>query len=55
MKLLDPSVYLPEINPETDRVSLMAGLHMLGLMKNGVITVESYALSSIPEHSQPQN
>ncbi len=55
MKLLDPSVYLPQINPETDRVSLMAGLHMLGLMKNGVITVESYALSSIPVHSQPQN
>jgi hypothetical protein len=55
IKLLDPSVYLPQINPETDRVSLMAGLHMLGLMKNGVITAESYALSAIPLHSQPQN
>jgi len=54
-KLLDPSVYFPEINPETDRVSLMIGLHMLGLMKNGVLTVESYALSAITGHVQPQN
>jgi hypothetical protein len=54
-KLLDPSVYFPETNPETDRVSLMTGLHMLGLMKNGVLTVESYALSEITGHVQPQN
>lgn len=54
-KLLDPSVYFPEINPETGRVSLMIGLHMLGLMKNGVLTVESYALSETTGHVQPQN
>ncbi|MRR20296.1 hypothetical protein EG827_08890 [bacterium] len=54
-KLLDPSVYFPEINPETDRVSLMSGLHMLGLLKNGVLTVESYALSEITGSVQPQN
>jgi len=54
-ELLDPSVYFPEINPETDRVSLMIGLHMLGLIKNSVLTVESYALSEITGHVQPQN
>jgi len=54
-KLLDPSVYFPEINPETERISLMNGLHMLELMKNGVLTVESYALSAITVHVQPQN
>ncbi|MDM8002236.1 MAG: hypothetical protein QUS66_04880 [Bacteroidota bacterium] len=48
-KLLDPSVYLPEINPETDRVSLLTGLHMLELMKNGILTAESYAIATITE------
>jgi len=47
--LLDPSSYLPEFNPETDRVSLMTGLHMLELMKNGILTAESYALSVVAE------
>ena len=46
-KLLDPSVYLPEFNPEKDRFSLMTGQHMLELMKNGVLTAESYALSVV--------
>jgi hypothetical protein len=48
-KLLDPSAYLPEFNPETDRISLMTGLHMLELMKNGILTAESYALSAVAE------
>jgi hypothetical protein len=48
-KLLDPSAYLPEFNPETDRVSLMTGLHMLQLMKNGILTAESYSLSVVAE------
>jgi hypothetical protein len=48
-KLLDPSVYLPEINPETDRVSLLTGLHMLQLMKNGILTAESYAIAAVSE------
>ena len=47
--LLDPSSYLPEFNPETDRVSLMTGLHMLELMKNGILTAEYYALSVVAE------
>ncbi len=48
-KLLEPSVYLPEINPETDRISLITGLHMLELMKNGILTAESYAFAMISE------
>lgn len=47
MKLLDPDVYLPETEPETRKVSLMAGLHMLELMKTGILTAESYALSTV--------
>jgi hypothetical protein len=50
-KLLDPSAYLPEFNPETDRVSLMTGLHMLELMKNGILTAESHALSVVAKHN----
>lgn len=46
-KLLEPSVYLPEINPETDRVPLITGLHMLELMKNGILTAESYAIETV--------
>ena len=46
-RLLDPSVYLPDIDPETAMVSLMTGLHMLELMKTGVLTAESYALSTV--------
>ncbi len=48
-KLLEPSVYLPEINPETERIPLITGLHMLGLMKNGILTVESHALAFVSE------
>ena len=48
-KLLEPSVYLPEINPETDRVTLITGLHMLELMKNGILAAESYAIEMISE------
>lgn len=46
-RLLEPSVYLPEINPETDRISLTVGLHMLELMKNGIVTAESHALAMV--------
>ncbi len=50
-KFLDPSTYLPEFNPETDRISLMTGLHMLELMKNGILTAESHALSVVVNHN----
>ncbi len=47
LKLLDPSVYYPGWDPAATRVSLLSGLHMLELMKTGVLTVESYALSVV--------
>lgn len=46
-RLLDPAVYLPDIDPETGRISLMTGLHMLELMKSGILAVESHALSAV--------
>jgi len=46
-KLLDPSVYLPAIDPANQRVSLMSGLHMLELMKNSILTVESLAFTAV--------
>ncbi len=49
LKLLDPSVYLPEGDPETGRISLLSGLHMLELMKSGIVTVEYKALSALSE------
>jgi len=48
--LLDPSFYLPDFNPETDRISLLSGLHMLELMKNGILTAESRSFSAISKH-----
>jgi hypothetical protein len=48
-KLLDPSAFLPDVNPANERISLLTGLHMLELMKNGVLTAESYALSVVAE------
>ncbi|MGE5348266.1 MAG: GldL-related protein [Actinomycetota bacterium] len=48
-KLVEPAVYLPEINPETERVTLISGLHMLELMKNGILTAESYAIATLSE------
>lgn len=44
--LLDPSAYMPESGSGTDRISLMAGLHMLDLMKDGILTAESLAFST---------
>jgi hypothetical protein len=48
-RLLEPDIYLPEINPETGRITLITGLHMLELMKNGILTAESYAFKLISE------
>ncbi|MFN2337118.1 MAG: hypothetical protein ABR560_09125, partial [Bacteroidales bacterium] len=44
--LLDPSAYMPESAAGTDRISLMAALHMLDLMKDGILTAESLAFSA---------
>ena len=48
---LDPSVYLPGIDPEKERISLMAGLHMFELMKSGILAVESHALSTVSKQN----
>ena len=50
LKLLETSVYLPEPDPETTRISLFSGLHMLELMKSGIVTVEYKALSALSEN-----
>jgi len=50
LKLLDPSVYLPEGDPETTRITLASGLHMLELMKSGIVTVEYKALSAFSDN-----
>ncbi|MDF1561143.1 MAG: hypothetical protein P1P83_13205 [Bacteroidales bacterium] len=45
-ELLDPLAYLPETVSGRERISLMSGLHMLDLMKAGILTAESLAFSS---------
>jgi hypothetical protein len=47
--LLDPSAYFPAAAPENERISLMSGLHMLKLLKNGILTAESLALSAVSQ------
>jgi uncharacterized protein with PQ loop repeat len=48
--LLDPATYLHGNDPGVRSMSLMSGLHSLELLKNGLLTVESYMLNSIIEH-----
>lgn len=50
-KLLDLSVYLPATDPETERISLMVALHRLELLKNSILTVESYAFAAVTNRS----
>lgn len=50
LELLDPSVCLPVTDPETERISLMSALHMTELLKNSLLTVESYAFSAVSKH-----
>jgi hypothetical protein len=49
-KILDTDTYLPDGNPEKGNISLMAGLHSLQIMKNGLLTVESSVLNRIIKH-----
>jgi hypothetical protein len=44
-KLLDPAVFLPGDDKKDSDVSLLSGLHSLELMKNSLLTFESYMLS----------
>jgi hypothetical protein len=50
-KMLDTDIFLPSGNPDKGEISLMAGLHTLEIMKNGLLTVESYVLNTIANHS----
>jgi hypothetical protein len=50
-KMLDTEIFLPSGNPDKGEISLMAGLHTLEIMKNGLLTVESYVLNTIAIHS----
>jgi hypothetical protein len=47
-KMLDIETLLPDGNPEEK--SLMASLHTLEIMKNGLLTVESSVLKEIAKH-----
>lgn len=49
-KMLDINSFLPDGNPVKGEISLMAGLHTLEIMKNGLLTVESCVLNTIASH-----
>jgi len=49
-KVLDTEMFLTAVIPANGKTSLMAGLHTLEIMKNGLLTVESCVLHSIAFH-----
>ena len=49
-KMLDTETFLPDGNPDKGKISLMASLHTLEIMKNGLLTVESCVLNKIAKH-----
>jgi hypothetical protein len=49
-KMLDTEIFLPAGNTDNGGISLMAGLHTLEIMKNGLLTVESCVLNKIARH-----
>lgn len=49
-KMLDADILLPAVSPDKGEISLMAGLHTLEIMKNGLLTVESCVLNTITRH-----
>lgn len=50
IELLDPAVFFPPDGPEAERISLMTGLHMLDLLKSGILTAESYSISAVSQN-----
>jgi uncharacterized protein with PQ loop repeat len=46
-KMLDTETFLPDGNPGKGEISLMASLHTLEVLKNGLLTVESCVLNEI--------
>jgi hypothetical protein len=49
-KVLDSEMFLTSLTPANSKTSLMAGLHTLEIMKNGLLTVESCVLHTIAFH-----
>jgi len=49
-ELLDPAAWFPPDGPETERISLMTGLHMLDLLKGGILTAESFFISAVSQN-----
>jgi hypothetical protein len=49
-KTLDTEIFLPVVNMDYGKISLMASLHTLEIMKNGLLTVESCVLNTIARH-----
>ena len=49
-ELLDPAAWFPPDGPETERISLMTGLHMLDLLKSGILAAESYSISAVVQN-----
>lgn len=46
-RLLEPSAYLPEEDNPEAKITMMSSFHSLEVLKNNLITVESYLLSEI--------
>jgi hypothetical protein len=46
-RLLEPSAYLPVEDAVEDKITMMSSFHSLEIIKNNLITVESYLLSEI--------
>jgi hypothetical protein len=49
-KMLDTETFLPDGNTDKGEMSLMASLHTLEIIKNGLLTVESCVLNTIARH-----
>jgi uncharacterized protein with PQ loop repeat len=49
-KMLDTGIFLPVVNMDYGKISLMAALHTLEIIKNGLLTVESCVLNTIARH-----
>ena len=48
--LMEPSIYLPGQIQNYAQISLLSGLHSLELLKNSILTVELYMLSSLAKN-----
>jgi hypothetical protein len=51
-KMLDTEMFLSAVTTANGKTSLMAGLHTLEIMKNGLLTVESCVLHTIAVHGK---